>query len=161
LHPLALSKWFDFSQNIAIEQACPPTTTALSPTGSKDDDQLWVLIAEDVTMSRVVMRELLKKRGVHCLEAENGQAAVEHMLNHGKRIDFVFMDINMPVMNGSDATAAIRDNEQLKDLTIYALTGEDEQNTEQCKDWSIFDQVFKKPMRFDKLEELLKKHRVR
>ena len=160
LHPQAINKWLENTCNRNQGQSTEGATVITPHANTGDNDaELWVLIAEDVAMSRVVMRELLRKRGVHCLEAENGQVAVERMLEHGKKIDFVFMDINMPVMNGHDATARIRDHEELKDLTIYALTGEDEHNTEQCKDWSIFDQVFKKPMRFDKLEALLNKHR--
>ncbi len=169
LHPKVVLNWFynhtrtfatfKESSRLAKRDHAIAMEPSSADSATEDDDKLWVLIAEDVAMSRIVMREVLKKRGVHCLEAENGQVAVQQMLQHGKRIDFVFMDINMPVMNGRDATAAIREHDQLKDLKIYALTGEDEQNTDECKDWSIFDHVFKKPMRFDKLEELLERHR--
>ncbi len=152
MHPLAVAQW------LKTGWKSPALSTQMTDKPEAVEDKLVVLIAEDVAISRLVMREILKKRGVTCLEAENGQEAMEHMLSQGENIDFVFMDINMPIMNGYEATAMIREHAQLKNMTIYALTGEDQHNTEQCRDWSIFDDVFKKPMRFDKLEELLVKH---
>ena len=74
------------------------------------------------------MQEVLAETKATILWARNGQEAVDAMKAHPE-IDLVLMDIKMPVMNGYDATAKIR--EFNKDViiiaqTAYALTGEKE-----------------------------------
>ena len=84
------------------------------------------MIAEDEEMNRMLMREILAETGAEIIWAENGQQAVETMKAHPE-IDLILMDIKMPVMNGYDATRAIREfNKEVVIIaqTAYALTDE-------------------------------------
>lgn len=87
-----------------------------------------ILVAEDEDMNVAYMQEVLAETKANVLWARNGQEAVDMAKAHPE-IDLILMDIKMPVMNGYDATAKIR--EFNKDVVIiaqtaYALTGEKE-----------------------------------
>ena len=85
--------------------------------------ELVVLLVEDVKITRTVIRALLSKRGIQCLEAENGAKAVEIIQAQGDKIDFVLMDINMPVLSGYEMTAAIREKEREQGLPRTLILG--------------------------------------
>jgi len=80
---------------------------------------------EDNEDNRLLFRSFLKG-GPHSIqEAENGLEALEAFKNAGKRFDLIFMDMQMPVMDGYTATAAIRrweDDLGLQRTPIVALT---------------------------------------
>jgi len=88
---------------------------------------LRILLAEDSTAIRAFTQTYFKDTP-HALDmAENGQVAVE--MFQAVRYDLVFMDVEMPVMNGITATQAIRQWEQEEDLDpipIIALTSHDQ-----------------------------------
>lgn len=65
-----------------------------------------ILVVEDNVASQQVMTGILKKFGIRAEVAANGQEAVE--ATRRTRYDLIFMDVQMPVMDGIDATAAIR-----------------------------------------------------
>ena len=78
-----------------------------------------LLITEDDRVSSILMREMLKKDIVTVYSAKNGHEAVEMVSNYPD-INIVLMDINMPVMNGYDATRQIK---QLRpDLPVICQT---------------------------------------
>ncbi len=79
-----------------------------------------VLLVEDNILNQQVATEILIGAGVSVDVANNGQAAVEAVDN--KEYDIVFMDIQMPVMGGYEATYLIRKNEKFKELPIIAIT---------------------------------------
>ena len=67
-----------------------------------------LLLAEDVPINREIVIALLEDTNVTIDCAENGKIAVEKYCADPSRYDMIFMDIQMPVMDGYDATAAIR-----------------------------------------------------
>ena len=70
---------------------------------------LRVLAAEDNELNAEILMELLDTEGVICEVVPNGQAALERFLHSTPgEFDMIFMDVQMPVMNGYEATAAIR-----------------------------------------------------
>jgi two-component system sensor histidine kinase/response regulator len=79
-----------------------------------------VLLVEDNAINRQVAMEMLIQVGMSVETAENGQEAVERIVEGGQQYDAVFMDVQMPVMDGYKATELIREiNSQ---LPIIALT---------------------------------------
>ncbi len=82
-----------------------------------------ILIVEDVPMNQKIVGMVLKKLGYHSVTfAENGREGVDCVVNGG--VDLVFMDLQMPVMGGIEATQLIRDNHGLpRQPVIVALTG--------------------------------------
>ena len=95
---------------------------------------LRVLVAEDNLVNRKLVTRLLQKRGHRIIAVENGRAAVAALTSPGaKRFDVVLMDVQMPEMNGLEATAAIRQREAaagghvpIVALTAHALQGDRE-----------------------------------
>ena len=78
-----------------------------------------IMVAEDEEMNRMLMNEILAETGAEIIWAEDGGKAVEIARNR-KDIDLILMDIKMPVMDGYEATRAIREFD--KDIIIIAQT---------------------------------------
>ena len=88
-----------------------------------------ILIVEDNPVNQKLIAFLLTRAGYTYEVAENGADALRRL--DQSQFKLVLMDMMMPVMNGYDATKAIRANPKLKDLPVIALTanamkGEDE-----------------------------------
>ena len=105
----------------ALHASSMPMVTAENSAASR---ALRILIAEDAPDNRLLV-EVYLKSGPHVLSfVENGEAAVEAFMSDGP-FDLVLMDMQMPVMDGLDATRAIRAVERERGLTpipIIALT---------------------------------------
>lgn len=81
-----------------------------------------ILIAEDVESNFLYLEEVIKQTGAQILWAKNGIKAVEMFQQH--KVDLVLMDIQMPLMNGFDATKAIKKkapNVPIISQTAYAM----------------------------------------
>ena len=83
-----------------------------------------VLIVDDHAYNRELLRYILEDEGLDCLEADNGERAVESVLEHAD-IELVLMDVNMPVMDGIDATKAIKEQVADRFITIIFVTALD------------------------------------
>lgn len=86
---------------------------------------LHFLAAEDNEINSEILREILLMEGADCEIVENGQLAVERFTNAAmKEFDAILMDVQMPVMNGYDATRAIRalDRMDARDIPVIAMT---------------------------------------
>ena len=82
-----------------------------------------VLVVEDNAVNRIIAEEMLQSLGIHVIEAEDGEQALEVLARHS--VDVVLMDCQMPVMDGYTATRHIRERETLGGLPhvpIVALT---------------------------------------
>jgi CheY-like chemotaxis protein len=86
-----------------------------------DIKDIKVLVAEDIPLNQLLMKTVLEDFGFECDLAGNGKIAVEKMQN--KAYDIILMDLQMPVMNGFEATEFIR-NKMNSDIPIIALTAD-------------------------------------
>ncbi len=86
---------------------------------------LKILAAEDNEINAEILQELLDIEGASCVVASNGKEALETFEKSGKgAFDIIFMDVQMPVMNGYEATRAIRAcaHPEAKTIPIVAMT---------------------------------------
>ena len=106
----------------AIEDApAVPEKPAAAPVSGLPDRPLRVLAAEDNAINRTVIEGFLVAKGWSVEFAENGEQALEAAQN--KAFDLILMDMRMPVMDGIQATRAIRDLPTTAAMTpIIALT---------------------------------------
>lgn len=90
-----------------------------------DFTKIRLLLAEDMAVNREIAKALLSRLGFMVETAENGKEAVDKVASSGRGyFDAVLMDIQMPVMDGYDATRAIRalEDEELSGIPIVAMT---------------------------------------
>ncbi len=80
-----------------------------------------VLIVDDIEMNRELLSFSLEDADIEVLTADNGQQAIDIVFS--SKVDLVLMDIEMPIMNGLDATQKIRENNEYQQLPIIAMTG--------------------------------------
>lgn len=142
---------FDFDQYKVIqEKAVNPN--ALNVANIQD---LKVLIAEDDNTSALLLTTYLKPNSKAILVAPNGEKAVEICRNNPD-IDLIMMDIQMPVMNGFNATKTIRTFNPgvvIIAQTAFGLSGDREKALDAgCTDY------ISKPIKKDDLNQLLRKH---
>ena len=83
---------------------------------------LRVLLVEDDEINRDVARDILRRTGAGIEVAADGYAALEILERQGQRFDAVLMDVQMPGMDGYEATRLIRDRLGLSSLPIVAMT---------------------------------------
>ncbi|NEZ55742.1 response regulator [Adonisia turfae] len=100
---------------IQAPQKAPPITKKIS---TPPQQQYNILVVEDAPTNRRLLKHILGNAGFIVHEAENGQQAIEQW--QSQRPDLILMDIQMPVMNGYDATAHIKQRDP--NLPIIAIT---------------------------------------
>ncbi|ADV46190.1 response regulator [Nitratifractor salsuginis] len=81
-----------------------------------------LLIVEDNPVNMKLILKLLEGSGLEIETAENGQKALEKLRAPDARYEMVLMDVHMPVMDGLECTRQIRQDPQLKDIPVIALT---------------------------------------
>jgi CheY-like chemotaxis protein len=101
-------------------------TTATHPANSKTMD---ILLAEDNPVNQMLMMRLLSKRGYRVTIANNGREAVQAL--ERQRFDLVLMDVQMPELDGFQATMEIREKQlgmpdrvPIIALTAHAMSGD-------------------------------------
>ncbi|TYQ16664.1 UNVERIFIED_CONTAM: signal transduction histidine kinase [Acetivibrio alkalicellulosi] len=132
------------------------TQDAKKVTNTLEKYILDILIVEDNETNRKVLVEMFNKANIFCDIAVNGKEAIEALKN--KDYDIVFMDCQMPVMDGYEATAKIREMEGDKKHTfIVALTANAmDGDIEKCKN-SGMDEYLSKPVNKKNLHEMINK----
>jgi len=130
---------------LAEQESEAPTRGTVSTNGCR------ILLAEDNLVNRKVATRLLEKQGYEVVPAKNGRVALE-ILNRST-FDLVLMDVQMPEMDGLQATRRIREDESRSGkhipiiaLTAHALTGD----YERCLQAGM-DDYLTKPIRAEQL----------
>ncbi|MDM7915586.1 MAG: response regulator, partial [Candidatus Eisenbacteria bacterium] len=162
--PIRRSRLRDTLQQVlAGEQPAPSeaahAVSAIDPADRAGLGRIRVLLVEDHPVNRKVAVKLLERVGVSVEVAENGQEALE--MTAGRDYDLVFMDVQMPVMDGIRAAALIRAREERTGghLPIVAMTANatvDDRN--RCLA-SGMDDYLAKPVTQADLAEAIEKQR--
>ncbi len=103
-------------------QSALPSVTAKQVV-SGVDRPLRLFVVEDSDNERGLMAYLLASHGFIVQVARDGAEACEQLQRWNTLPDVVLMDMQMPMFNGFDAMCRIREDERLRDLRIYAVTG--------------------------------------
>lgn len=80
---------------------------------------------DDDSMSRFLLRQILKNEGFTIFEAENGERAFLSINNSDNKIKYVFLDLRMPCMDGYSFLRIVNENARYADLKIFVLTAVD------------------------------------
>ena len=109
--------WFE----IPLQAAEEATAEVEQATGGPDaETALRILVVEDMAVNQKVAKGMLRSLGHQVDIAEHGEAALAKV--QSRPYDLIFMDMQMPRMNGLEATAAIRALESSKSIPIVAMT---------------------------------------
>jgi CheY-like chemotaxis protein/HPt (histidine-containing phosphotransfer) domain-containing protein len=126
--------------NVPVDDAFDAFADEAKPKKGK------VLIAEDIKTNRLILSSLLETLEIESVEAVDGKEAVE-MFKADPTINFILMDVKMPVMDGVEATVVIREWEEIKKLSatpIIAVTAFDfAEDIKRCMDSGMNDVMFK------------------
>jgi signal transduction histidine kinase/DNA-binding response OmpR family regulator/Na+-translocating ferredoxin:NAD+ oxidoreductase RnfG subunit len=118
-----------------------------------------MLLAEDIEVNREIVLSLLEPTGLAIECAENGREALEKFTQDPTRYDFIFMDVQMPEMDGREATQKIRalDTPNAHTVPIVAMTANVfREDVEDCLSAGMNDHVGK-PLDFPKVIATLAK----
>jgi two-component system, response regulator, stage 0 sporulation protein F len=117
--------------------------------------KLKVIIADDIFTNRLLLSEIIEDLGHDYITVENGREAINALVNNN--VDLVLMDIEMPVMNGLEATIFIREKLQKPKslIPVIALTAHNPKIFfDDYKDVG-FNQLLTKPYSIKKITDLL------
>ena len=139
----------------------PLSETKAAPVGSQrpedKKESLRILVAEDNLINQKLAKYMLSNLGHEVTLAANGKEAVESSQNN--QFDFILMDVQMPVMDGLEATRAIREREKqsylhipIIALTAHAMKGD----RERCLEAGMDDYI-SKPINYSELMEAIKR----
>ena len=145
----------------AIGQSQSEPEDSVLPAAGSDFRGRCILLVEDNELNREIAVEILNEYGFLVDTAENGAEAVEKVKNSTSgKYDLVLMDVQMPVMNGYEATKQIRalDDPALAGITILAMTAnafdEDRKKALKCG----MDGFLSKPIVIEELISTLQKN---
>ncbi len=139
------------------QQPLPPTRQQPAPPAEVDFSHLQILIAEDNPISAKVIEGMLRKIGVKTRTVTNGQQAVE--ATQRQQFDLIFMDCEMPIMDGLEATRLIRQWEQeshRKPTPVIALTAHTLDEHRESSLVAGMNAHLCKPVERSQLQEVLK-----
>ncbi|XPV70567.1 MAG: ATP-binding protein [Halarcobacter sp.] len=122
--------------------------------------EIKCLVVEDNIVNQHLMNAILTEKNINSIMANNGQEAVD-IVKTGEKFDLIFMDINMPILNGIDATTLILEYEKTNNLnhtpivalTANAIAGDKEKFLE-----AGMDDYMTKPFEEETLNSILYKY---
>jgi len=158
--PINPSKLHDILSGIFLDDIKINYTNYLEESTLKFDitslQGSQILLVEDNTTNQEIILGLLENSGIAIDIASNGVQAID-MFNK-KEYELIFMDLQMPVMDGYKATEVIRDTKKGKDIPIIALTA-NVMKEDIIKTKAIgMDEHLNKPIDIEKLYETLLKY---
>ena len=123
--------------------------------GLAESDVPVVMLVDDYADTREMLRRAVETCGCRVVEAANGQEAIE--LSQSERPDLILMDLNMPILDGFNATLRIRELEPTRDVPVVAVTAHDTAEFRAAAGAVGCCEYLLKPLDFQQLFELLDK----
>jgi len=108
------------SVEIAAAEALETLNSSKVDSDSIVFEKSIIVVADDIDVNREIIKLMLKSFDFTFFEAENGKEAIE--LARKYKPDLIFLDMKMPVMNGYEAATIFKDDGELKDIPIIAVT---------------------------------------
>ncbi len=158
-----LVKWMGRSVGSCRDQERPPAVAEATRDEPKTDERAGssmagdVLVVDDNAVNRKLASATLRRLGYRAKQVTDGREAVAAF--QAERFDAILMDIEMPVMNGIEATQEIRKLEKNRNSSrtpILALTGHTDQSERERFLGSGIDDVLTKPVKKDVLASALR-----
>ncbi len=118
--------------------------------------QLRVLVVDDVPVNILVARNMLEKMGFHVSEAKNGVEAIDSFQKH--QYDLILMDLQMPEMDGFEATRQIRSQKKGADIPIVAITAATQDEDRKMAIEVGMDAYINKPFVASQLQDCLSRY---
>ncbi len=115
-----------------------------------------ILVVEDDVANRTLLKDVLNYYGYEVLEAKDGKEGISLAREHMPQV--ILMDMQMPVMDGVEATKILKADPQTKDLKIIWLTGYGVYADTREFRGAVFDDYISKPIDIRQLPSLMKKH---
>ncbi|MHB8203376.1 MAG: response regulator [Desulfomonilaceae bacterium] len=145
------------AMNVPESLSSTKTTLVGSHKSDETKESLRILVAEDNLINQKLAKYMLSNLGHDVTLAANGKEAVERSEN--SEFDLILMDVQMPVMDGLEATRLIREREKQSDLhipiialTAHAMKGD----RERCLEAGMDDYI-SKPINYPELMEAINK----
>lgn len=158
MKPVKQSELLEAVLTVSGQRASRNTSIAgAKPTARQDENKLRILLVEDGKANQVVAMGLLKHGGHDVVVAEDGTVALERLA--AQSFDLVLMDVQMPVMDGIEATRRIREQESSTGahLPIIAMTARAMKgDREKCLNAGM-DDYLSKPVRRNELFRAIEK----
>jgi CheY-like chemotaxis protein len=114
-----------------------------------------ILVVEDNDQNRLLMADVLRPFGYEMLEAKDGEEGVRMAREH--KPDLILMDMQMPVMDGFEATKTLRNDPETKGLKIVAVTSFAMKGDREKIFGIGCDDYIEKPINTRELPEIVKK----
>lgn len=114
-----------------------------------------VMIVEDYTDARLMMKFIIQWYGYDVIEAADGYEAIEKTAQYHPEL--ILMDLALPLMDGVATTKIIREMEGFDKVSIIAVTAYGNTSFEKAIE-AGFDDVFFKPVIFEQLEPVLRRY---
>lgn len=158
---------FYFNLSFSTQEPAEAETDAHPVPGIKETDtqhllspgeNVHILLAEDNVINRKLATALIKKRGWLVSTVENGEDAVNACREKSGTFHLILMDIQMPVMDGLEATRIIRSDSQCPRIPIIALTAHALKGDKEKFMAAGMDDYISKPIRKDDFYHILEKY---
>ena len=162
--PVTASMLFDAvadataARELARARTTAPETAASEVARQQRLNGLRLLLVEDNLINQQVARELLCYQGAEVTLAENGRIAIEAVRTAAAPFDCVLMDIQMPEMDGYEATRLIRGELGMVDLPIIAMTANAMVSDREAALAAGMNDHVGKPFDLDELIEAIQRH---
>lgn len=140
-----------FTFNIPLKESdteveAPKSNDALLDACNRQYSHCRILIVDDIEINREIISTLLEETGMKFDNAQDGMEAFKLFESQPERYDLILMDVQMPVMNGIEATKRIRslDIPKAKEIPIIAMTANAfKEDVDSCREAGMNDHLSK------------------